>query len=773
MAAKKQVQIEVKVDKDKAQKDLKNFGDSAKQQFGGIADAVKGFMAGAVVAAIGKAIEALIDFGKEASKFKGIADSFKSIATSMGQDSEALMNRMRTSTRGMISDLELMKNANIAMSKGLDMTQVEEMARIAAAASKSTGQSMNETFALVLDGLAEQKGKILEQVGMSFDAAKALDVYAASLGKTADQLTIAEKNQGFLTAALKVGGAMADVVGSSKLLTFNQILEKSAAGMENLKARIGQAALPALTALANVFDQTMDKMKGNGVSTEKLKSGFDSFGKLVAFVGGAIMGNISNIVTAFKSLGRIIEATANQALASFRIALAVLQKDTAEAERQMMYLKNETNNVGNATKDLAVAVIDLATGSYRQGQQAVENYTKALAEQRAETERAPTPGVRMGEQNANVAPSSSGSGNRDADEKKRYGTDIGKAVEGKIDTMAGTDKAAGFAEGAGLGAGVLGVVGQAIEGAINTYTTMLNAEAQFLAVRSQKIEYFADLFIGFWQKQKEMEIKAVEEKWQGILEKEKEGFAAVQAQIEENMTAQQEQINAAYNNQVITTEERETKMVQAQKFAQEQKDKATKEYNKKMAQNEKDKNAEMKRIQDEKEAQEATMRKQRAMITWMIQSAQLEAQKRIQIAQVTISTASSAAQAIGMSVAMLGPILGGAAGAALAGNIIAAGEISKAAIMSQVALPPSDLFLADGGIVMPRPGGVQATIAEAGQPEAVIPLDKMGAMGGVTINVQNLYATDDLPAKLVDMIDKELYMRARVGQSVFAAEVAR
>jgi hypothetical protein len=181
----------------------------------------------------------------------------------------------------------------------------------------------------------------------------------------------------------------------------------------------------------------------------------------------------------------------------------------------------------------------------------------------------------------------------------------------------------------------------------------------------------------------------------------------------------------------------------------------------------------MKRIKEEQEASEATMRKQRAMITWMIQSAQLEAQKRIQIAQLTISAASNAAQAIGMSIASLGPIAGTVVGAGLAANIAAGAALARTAIEAQVALPPSDLFLAEGGVVMPRPGGVQATIAEAGVPEVVIPLDKMGGMGGVTINVQNLYATDDLPAKLVDMIDKELYMRARVGQSVFAAEVGR
>jgi hypothetical protein len=46
--------------------------------------------------------------------------------------------------------------------------------------------------------------------------------------------------------------------------------------------------------------------------------------------------------------------------------------------------------------------------------------------------------------------------------------------------------------------------------------------------------------------------------------------------------------------------------------------------------------------------------------------------------------------------------------------------------------------LADGGLVMPRPGGMDVTVAEAGQPEAIIPLNKMASMGvggGATYNI--------------------------------------
>jgi hypothetical protein len=46
--------------------------------------------------------------------------------------------------------------------------------------------------------------------------------------------------------------------------------------------------------------------------------------------------------------------------------------------------------------------------------------------------------------------------------------------------------------------------------------------------------------------------------------------------------------------------------------------------------------------------------------------------------------------------------------------------------------------LAEGGIVMPRPGGVLANIAEGGQAEAVIPLNRLGDFSGKGGNTYNI-----------------------------------
>jgi hypothetical protein len=65
--------------------------------------------------------------------------------------------------------------------------------------------------------------------------------------------------------------------------------------------------------------------------------------------------------------------------------------------------------------------------------------------------------------------------------------------------------------------------------------------------------------------------------------------------------------------------------------------------------------------------------------------------------------------------------------------------------------------LAEGGIVMPKPGGTLANIGEAGRPEAVIPLDRMGNMGTTnkfTINVNAGMGADggEIGRQIVDQI---------------------
>lgn len=85
--------------------------------------------------------------------------------------------------------------------------------------------------------------------------------------------------------------------------------------------------------------------------------------------------------------------------------------------------------------------------------------------------------------------------------------------------------------------------------------------------------------------------------------------------------------------------------------------------------------------------------------------------------------------------------------------------------------------LAEGGVVMPRMGGVPATLGEAGKAEAVIPLGSdrareqmaeagLGGTTNINISVGTLVGSEDSVRELAKMIDEELFSLRRNNESV-------
>lgn len=136
--------------------------------------------------------------------------------------------------------------------------------------------------------------------------------------------------------------------------------------------------------------------------------------------------------------------------------------------------------------------------------------------------------------------------------------------------------------------------------------------------------------------------------------------------------------------------------------------------------------------------------------------------KAAAVAQATMDTHAAANRALAQ---------GGFFGFAMAALVTAAGMANVARI--------SGVKLAQGGVVMPRSGGTQAIIGEAGRSEAVIPLGDSraqeqirealgGAAGGVTINLYAQYADRAAFQEFVGKIDEELFRRRRNGKDYYS-----
>lgn len=176
-----------------------------QQQMGGVdraagvlsggLNAAFGLMAGgAAVLAIGHTVRELQTLGIQSAN---TGQAFRELAHEAGASSEEMLAKLRAASRGMITDLDLMTNANRAMMLGVtnDADEMSRLLEVAATRGRALGRSTADAFTDIVTGIGRMSPLILDNLGIVTGGEKAFDAYAETLGKTAEQLTDVEKKQ--------------------------------------------------------------------------------------------------------------------------------------------------------------------------------------------------------------------------------------------------------------------------------------------------------------------------------------------------------------------------------------------------------------------------------------------------------------------------------------------------------------------------------------------------------------------------------------------------
>lgn len=158
-----------------------------------------------VSAAIQKISAGVGEFVQQGLKLPAIEGSYERLAGAIRLSSDAMLTNMRTATRGMVSDLDLMQAANKAMLLGLPVTEqsMGDLANTARVLGKAMGQDATKSFDDLITALGRSSPLILDNLGLTVKVGEANEAYAAKLGKTADALTDAEKKLAFYEAAME------------------------------------------------------------------------------------------------------------------------------------------------------------------------------------------------------------------------------------------------------------------------------------------------------------------------------------------------------------------------------------------------------------------------------------------------------------------------------------------------------------------------------------------------------------------------------------------
>lgn len=214
---------------------------------GFLGDKIGGALKVALAGAIGTGAAGLVQF----SKLEAATPVFEQFAKASGKTATEALEKFREATRGTVSDTQLMIAANRAVGLGIagnvdTFANLTNLARnLGRVMDKDVGDALNR---LVL-GIGKAEPELLDELGIVLRQKPAFEAYAFSVGKSADELTIAERQQAVYNETVRQGEAILARFGQQGVTTkdgFDQLQ----ATLSNVLASVGRALAPAFSKLA-------------------------------------------------------------------------------------------------------------------------------------------------------------------------------------------------------------------------------------------------------------------------------------------------------------------------------------------------------------------------------------------------------------------------------------------------------------------------------------------------------------------------------------------
>jgi hypothetical protein len=160
--------------------------------------------------------------------------AFENLSATYGTTADSLVGSLKRVSEGALSTKDIINSASKAMLLGIPAKELENLLKIAVAASKATGDTVTKSFDDIVTGTARQSKLILDNLGIIVDIEKANEQYATSVGKLAKDLTDAEKKQAFFNAVMAAGQTIIENTGNATGGTALRV--------QQLQAKLGDLA---------------------------------------------------------------------------------------------------------------------------------------------------------------------------------------------------------------------------------------------------------------------------------------------------------------------------------------------------------------------------------------------------------------------------------------------------------------------------------------------------------------------------------------------------
>lgn len=287
---------------------LPGIGSLGSSLVGGFAG---GFAATAVISGVRELGQALDETARRGAVFSQLGDVLDDYASSVGSSSQAMIAAAKEAAQGTISQYELILNANRAIQFEVAKTPEAYAKLIELSTALGRAQGITDTQALeyITTGIARESRLILDNLGLIINLEDATNKYAESLGKSANELTTAERKQALLEEAFRQG-ATAIQANRDAAKSAATSYERLDANVQDLRDTFGkwlaEASASKIAALADAIYLVNRELSGErrtprGIEEDidgliKMRDELQKGGSVSLFGVGSVQGNNAEMI---------------------------------------------------------------------------------------------------------------------------------------------------------------------------------------------------------------------------------------------------------------------------------------------------------------------------------------------------------------------------------------------------------------------------------------------------------------------------------------------
>lgn len=260
--------------------------------------------AGAIAGIVAGVSAGVAKLGERGSGVADVREHFAKLNETMGESADVMLGRLRAATLGNITDFELMKTANQALSQGLTLSseQFGTLGDVSAVLADRIGGDVGEAFNALTQAMATGQDRMLKTIGLNIDAAKAEEIYAASIGRKRTELDEAEKKHAIQNAILAEGQRILDASGKAQV-DFGDRIAQSNTKLGNFVDKISEwvATNPSIGAWTSTITAASSTITAFGLAFGPVSAGIS---KVLPLLGAS-----GALGSAFASLGTLISTS--------------------------------------------------------------------------------------------------------------------------------------------------------------------------------------------------------------------------------------------------------------------------------------------------------------------------------------------------------------------------------------------------------------------------------------------------------------------------------